>query len=273
MLRSYLKVSFVMSVAALIGMSALSASAGNLGLVDNGDMETVNRFSPWGDPDDGDPNWAGSTPTGRPDAWHHSATPTAVWSDPNSAFGGPHPTTSGIHALWLEDSDPNAGALTTEAEFRSFAGIPNIGGDFFGTRAGLIPDIGDPNRVLTVSWEWDWDITSDPNHVFSGTVRISDTVGGGLDLTGTITDHIFNTGTGSSGGYTSFSVDIPLSATDAQFDIIFNTGDRGAADFEGRLNATGTMFVDDVSAVLPEPTSLLLLSISGLWVMGRRHRG
>jgi len=271
-MKSYLRALLGMTAAALFGLSAVTAWAGDLGLVENGDMETVNRFSPWGDPDDGDPNtpFAGSTPTGRPDAWHHSGDDVpAVWSDPTSFYGGPHPTTSGIHALWLEDS-----LVSKEAESRSYAGDSTCcGGDFTGTRTGTIPGIGNAGRILTVSWNWDWDITSDPNHVFTATIRISDTIGGGLDLTGTITENFVFSGTGSSGGYVSESVSIPLSPTDSQFDIIFNTGDRTAGDFTGRLNATGTLFVDDVSAVLPEPASLLLLSISGLMVMTRRQRG
>jgi hypothetical protein len=276
-MKSYLRALLGMTAAALFGLSAVTAWAGDLGLVENGDMETVNRFSPWGDPDDGDPNtpFLGSTPTGRPDAWHHSADDVpAVWSDPTSFYGGPHPTTSGIHALWLEDS-----LVSKEAESRSYAGDSTCcGGDFTGTRTGNLPLVGSAGRILTVGWEWDWDITNDPNQVFTGTVRISKIAGTGLDLTdggdpNNITEHFFFTGTGSSGGYASFSADIPLDAADAQFDIIFNTGDRTAGDFTGRLNATGTLFVDDVSAVLPEPASLLLLSISGLMVMARRQRG
>ncbi len=277
MMRNYLKFCVVVSAAALIGMTATIASAGNLGLVDNGDMELVNRFAPWGDPDDGDPNWAGSTPTGRPDAFHHSATPTAVWSDPNV----PHPVTSGIHALWLEDSDPN-GALTSEAEFRSYAGdsgccvTPTLpAGDPHNT--GNIPG-GNPFRSLDVSWSWDYSITNDPNQVFTGTVRTSSVVGTGLDLTdggdpNNIVEYNFFTGTGSSGGYVGFSVNIPIAADVRQFDIIFNTGDRTADDFDGRLNATGTMFVDDVRVdLIPEPASLLLLSVAGVMVLGRRRR-
>lgn len=273
MMRSYLKFCFVMSAAALIGMSAMSALAGELGLVDNGDMEQVNRFSPWGDPDDGTPDWAGSTPSGRPDAWHHSANSSAVWSDPNAG----HPTTSGVRALWLEDP-----LLSEMAEFRSFAGDSACcGGDFPGVNTGNIPGVGNAGRSLDVGWNWNWDITS--GTVFSGTVRISSVVGTGLDLSdggdsNNITEYFFTTepNTPSSNGYVSFSTNIPLDPAAAQFDIIFNTGERSLPNDTdpGRLDATGTMFVDDVFVnLIPEPASLLLLSIGGLMVMGRRRHG
>jgi hypothetical protein len=256
MMRSYLK--FGMIAAALISLSAMTASAGDLGLVENGDMELESRFAPHGTPGVDHPN-------GYADAWHHDA--TASWSDPNV----PDPTTSGIHSLKLPDASP-----VGFSEMRSFAGDSTCcsPGGPGGPRTGTIPGIGDAGRILTVGWQWNWDITSDPNHVFTGTIRISDTVGAGLDLTGTITDHFFFTSGANSGGFQSFSTDIALSPTDSQFDIIFNTGNRTLDDADpGKFDVLGTLFVDDVFAELPEPASLLLLSISGLMVMTRRQRG
>lgn len=243
MMRSYLK--FVTLTVALMGLSTMQALAGDLGLVGNGDMELESRFSPHGTPGVDHPN-------GYADGWHHSS--TSAWSN-----GTTDPVTSGIHSLWLPDA-----LISDMAEMRSFAGGSE----------GDIPGAHFPGRTLDLSWNWDWDITS--GQVFTATVRISDTIGGGLDLGGTITDHFFFTdGSASSGGFQNFATSIPLSATDKSFDIIFNTGDRSLPNDSdpGKFDATGTMFVDDVFADIPEPASLLLLSISGLMVMGRRQRG
>ncbi len=255
MLRNYLMIVLAIAVVAIY---ATTASAGNLGLVDNGDMEAQNRFSAccgeWGTPDDGDPNtpFAGSTPTGRPDAFHHSGTPTAVWSDRIGVYnptGVPHPVTSGIHALWLEDP-----LFGVESEFRSFAGDSACcGGDFLGTNTGNLPGVGLAGRSVTFGWEWDYDITKVGGldvDVFSGTIRISKGVSTDLNLDETdFTELIINTGTGSSGGYVSFSTTIALDPDDAQFDFIFNTSDRNKDKIEAggdRETARGTMFVDDV---------------------------
>ena len=234
MMRSRLR--FGMFAAALIGLSGLNASAGDLGLVVNGDMEEESRFSPHGTPGVDHPN-------GYADGWHHSA--NSAWSN-----GTTDPVTSGVHSLWIPDD-----RFGDHDEMRSFA--------------TAIPGVGAAGRTLDVSWNWNWDITSDPADVFTATIRISDTdPAGGLDLGGSITDHVFLTGTGNSGGFVPFTTSIPLSPTDAAFDIIFRTRDNN-----GDSSETGTLFVDDVSAVIPEPASLLLLSISGLMIMGRRLRG
>ena len=262
MTRNCLTIVFAIAVVAIY---AMTASAGNLGLVDNGDIELESRFAPHGTPNGGDPNAPGDSVTGFADAWHHSATDDGMWSDPNT-----DPFVSFNHSLWLADS-----LVGSEAEARSFAGNSTCCGGG-GTRTGNLPDVGVPGRILTVSWEWDYTITSDPNHVFTATIRTSEFVGTGLDLNTDpnfgFTETFVFTGTGSSGGFVPGSATVALADDAAQWDIIFNTGDRTAPDFGGRLNATGVMFVDDVSAAIPEPTSLLLLSISGLMMMGRRRR-
>ena len=248
-MRSYLK--FGIFAAALIAMSASIASAANLGIQINGDIEAGSRFLDWGPPGLVHPN-------GYPDGWHSG--PDASWSDPNT-----DPTTSPVHSLKM----PDASVASPFSEYRSFA--RNLSG------------VGSA-RVLTVSWKWNWDITGDvddPNDVgappvFTGTIRISTSAtGGSLDLGGAITDHFYFTdGSASSGGYDMFMTTIALGAADASYDIIFNTGDRTLGDANpAKFGLEGTMFVDDVSASIPEPASLLLLSISGLMVMGRRQRG
>lgn len=248
MMLSCLK--FGMSAAAVICMSATLAAAGDLGLVANGDMEEESRFAPHGTPGEDSAN-------GFPDAWHHGG--QAEWSN-----GTTDPVTSGIRSLWLPDTQ-----ATGWAEFRSFAGT------FGGTeRFGHIPGDHFPGRALNLSWNWYWDITSGDR--FTATVRISDTLGDGLDLGGNITEHFFFTdGSANSGGFQTFSTSIPLGPNDKAFDIIFNTGDRSLPNDSdpGRLDAMGTLFVDDVFAAIPEPASLLLLSIAGLMVMGCRRRG
>ena len=220
---------------ALLGMSATIALAGNLGSQINGDMEAESRFAPHGTPGVDHPN-------GYADGWHHSA--NSAWSN-----GTTDPVTSGAHSLFIPDT-----LLSNHEEMRSFA-------------RGL-SGVGNTGRTLDLSWNWNWDITSATGDLFSATVRVSTDPAGGLDLAGPITDYVFFTdGTANSGGYQNFTTSIPLTAADASYDIIFRTRDN-----TGDSSETGTLFVDDVSANIPEPTSLMLLSIGGLIAMGRRKR-
>ncbi len=220
-----------MMIAAPVG----SASAFNL--IDNGDIERISRFDDHGVPGVDSPN-------GFPDAWHHST--NATWSN-----GTTDPVTSGTHSLMIVD-DNAGGVADISEEFRSFS--------------AAIPNVGEEGRALDVSWNWYWDITSEVGDRFSATVRISDAPVVGLDLVGNIVDHVFTTdGSANSNGFQHFMTSIPLSETDASFDIIFKTEDR-----VGPASETGTFFIDDV-VVTPEPASLALLGLGGLAVLGRRR--
>lgn len=239
---------------AMIAMLTSTAMAGDLGLVGNGDFEQVTQFLDWGAP--------GVTPAianGTPDEWHGSVgvlNNAAQWNDPGD---GMH--TSGVHSAMVEDRDPIASEFRME-EIRSFA--------------TALPGVGNARRVLDVKWNWKWDITSDDNHVFSAVVRISKAPVISLNLEGAITDHHYLTGTGNSGGFQSFLDSIPLASDDKSFDIIFQTGNRALNDdVDGKLNAVGIMFVDDVCATIPEPATMGLLSLGGLGLTmaGRRRRG
>jgi hypothetical protein len=210
-----------MSAAVVIALAGTGSSAGTIELLENVDIETVSRFVPHGIPGAAHPN-------GYADYWHHSQ--SAAWSN-----GTTDPVTSGIHSLYIPDT--NTSGLE---EMRSFATD--------------IPGVGTTGRVLDLNWNWDWTITSGSK--FSAFVRISDAPALSLDLGGTITDHVFFTdGSANSGGFQNFLASIPLNATDASFDIIFrSTEDPGGAKAE-----TGTMFVDDISAMAPEPEPLAML--------------
>ena len=226
-------------VLALAGTSASAA----IELLENVDIETESRFVPHGTPGVDHPN-------GYADYYHHGG--DSAWSN-----GTTDPVTSGIHSLWLPDTDPIASPFTW-AEMRSFA--------------TAIPDVGNAGRVLDLSWNWDWDITS--GQLFTATVRISTAPVVGLDLAGAITDHLFFTdGSLNSGGFKNFLTSIPLNPADASFDIIFNTGDRSLANDTdpGKLDAAGVMFVDDISAIVPEPASLALMGLGGLAALRRRR--
>jgi hypothetical protein len=237
-LRQYLRQLIGMSVVALFSIAATTASAGNLGLVVNGDMEAESRFIPHGTPGVDHPN-------GYADGWHHSA--NAAWSN-----GTTDPVTSGIHSLYIPDT-----RVSDHDEMRSFA--TNIPG------AGM-------SRPLILSWNWNWDITS--GEAFSATVRISDDVvePDQLDLAGSIVDHVFLTDGAASGGFQPFSMTIPLGPNDRSFDIIFRTRDNA-----GDSSELGVLFVDDVFANIPEPSSLMLACVAGLAALARapenrRHR-
>ncbi len=236
MMRSYLKMVLAIAAVAIYATSAWASGE----LLENNDIETESRFTPHGTPGVDDPN-------GFADYWHHSA--NATWSDPAT-----DPFVSGSHSLKIAD-DNNGGLANGREEMRSFAtGIPGV---------------GNANRSLEINWEWYWDITAGTN--FSAFIRISDAPAVTLDLAGNIVDNIYLTdGTANSNGFQSFSTSIPLAASDASFDIIFRTTE----DPDGAQAETGVMFVDDVFAhTIPEPASMLLLSIGGILVMGRRQRG
>ncbi|MDZ4656124.1 MAG: hypothetical protein SH868_00955 [Bythopirellula sp.] len=192
-----------------------SASAADLGLIMNGDIEQPTLLGPF-------PN---DHPNGHPHAWHYST--NSAWSNPAI-----DPFVSATHSLYSPDD--NFGGLFPDVddEHRSYA--------------TAIPGFGTPGRSLDVTWNWNWDITSAPGDKFSATVRISTAPVVALDLVGIITDFVFLTdGTANSGGFQSYSVNIPLTAAHRSFDIIFATGDE-----VGLKSEAGVLFVDDIRADL-----------------------
>ena len=239
-MRNSMKVFLGMSAAAVIALAGTGASAATIELLENVDIETVSRFVPHGTPGVDHPN-------GYADYWHHSQ--FAAWSN-----GTTDPVTSGIHSLWLPDT-----LINNMSEMRLFATD--------------LPGVGNNGRTLDLKWNWDWRIAS--GQVFTATVRISNAPALSLDLGGTITDHFFFTdGSANSGGFQTFLASIPLSPTDASYDIIFNTGDRSLPNNldPGKLDAVGTMFVDDVSAV-PEPGTWIVLGLGGLTLLRCKRPG
>lgn len=201
----------------VVALAAATASAGDLGLVKNGDVEAPTLFGPF--PTD--------HPNGYPDRWHHSN--EAAWSN-----GTTDPFVSATHSLFIPDDNAD-GMANIDNEHRSFA-LP-------------IPGVGTPGRTMVVSWNWNWDITSAAGDKFSATFRtsIQPVVPGFLDLLGTgadIRDHVFRTdGSATSGGFQFFTANIPLLPAERSFDIIFASGDEIVPASE-----TGVMFVDDIRA-------------------------
>ncbi len=246
MMQSCLK--FGMSAAAVIGLSATIALAGDLGLVINGDMEAESRFVPHGTP-------GVDTLNGVPDGWGHSA--NTGWSN-----GTTDPHMSGIHSLKLDDQS----AFSME-EGRSFV--------------LALPRTSVEGDVIHLHWKWWNTITSNVTGTgdsFSATIRISEVTAGDsncCDLQANVTAATVLTSGTPDGSLEEVWLSIPIPAAINTFDIIFNTGNRLLEDADpGKLGVTGTMFVDDVSATLwvPEPGSLLLMSIGGLIAIGCRRR-
>jgi hypothetical protein len=246
MMRNWLKFFYGLSAVAIVATAATTALAADLGIVTNGNIERESRFTPHGTP-------GVDSPYGVPDGWHHSSASagTSGWNPTGDGM-----VTSGVHSLYHED-----GLVGGHVENRSFA--------------RNLPAVGNLSRVLDLSWNWKWDITSLPTDVFSATVRISKNPATSLDLNGdpggtAITDHTFLTGPGNSGGFLPFLASIPLAPDDRSFDIIFRSRDN-----VGDVSEMGFMWVDDVSATVPEPATMGLLSLAGLGLMmiSRRRRG
>ena len=265
-MRSSMKMIGGMSAVALIGLSGTIASAGDLGLVQNGDMELVSRFTPHGDPGTGD------TPAGIPDAWGHSG--HTGWSNAGD------PVLSGVHSLRLSDfngaiggifNPPLVDATLSMEEARSFVNV--------------LPQTSAAGDTLHIHLNWAYDITSnatDTGDQFGVVVRVSPApdipgVTSCCDLSGTntteaavLTDAAVST---TNGAFIPVDIWINLPVGSNTFDIIFNTGNRSLADGDpGKFDVTGELFVDDVSATfVPEPASLALMGLGGLAALRRRR--
>jgi len=214
LMRRFLKHVGAISAVAMIAVAGRSASANDLGLILNGDVETPSRFVAH----------RADHPNGFGDGWHHST--NAAWSN-----GTTDPAHSGIHSLWLPD-DNAGGQANIMAEMRLFS--------------SPLP-VFSPGYVMKLQWSWYYDITSGPDDQFSGNIRLSEAPLIGLDLVGLDslpTTNVFTTAASSGGVFETVTVDIPLPDTAKTFDIIFNTGRR-----DGDMSETGMLFVDDIMTV------------------------
>ncbi|MFV2067003.1 MAG: hypothetical protein ACC645_08475, partial [Pirellulales bacterium] len=107
---------------------------------------------------------------------------------------------------------------------------------------------GDSPRSLAVRWFWQYDIA--PGHEFGARIRLSSSEVVDLDLAGEMVEYNLAV-SGSSSGFEMFETTIPLSADIRSFDITFISA--------GSLDATGVIFVDDISAAV----ALLLGDMDG----------
>jgi hypothetical protein len=250
MKRSFVKMYFGVIAVAILAMAATTALAGDLGLVQNGDMELESRFTPHGTP-------GVDTLNGIPDGWGHSQ--NTGWNDTGDSM-----YVSAVHSMLMDDQ--SASGMEEGRSFVEDLGTTSVAGD-----------------VLHLHWNWKYDITStattagDQMGVTVRTSPISAGASGCCDLVaGTEIALALTTGSTTSGLFEERWLEIPLPVGTQTFDIIFNSGNRSLNDSDpGKLDVTGEMWVDDVSATLwrvPEPGSLVLLSIGGVMVMGRRRR-
>jgi hypothetical protein len=146
----------------------------------------------------------------RPSGWHYSL--NAAWSDEVAL--------SPTHSLELTDS-----SLVRAEEWRSYA--------------TAVPGGGDTGRSLGLRWFWQYDIA--PGDEFRARVRVSTSPVSGLDLIGDIAEYNFVI-SGASVGFEMYEALIPLLTGIRSFDITFISG--------GALDATGVLFIDDISAAV-----------------------
>lgn len=146
------------------------------------------------------------------------ATRPAFWHGSLNAEWSTEMAVSPTHSLKLADHD----TLRSE-EWRSYANeIPVESG-----------------RTLILRWYWQYET----NDEFHARLRLSANPVSGVDLTSPsqVVDFVIS---GASGGFEVFETMIALPDTIRSFDLTFITG--------GPADATGTLFIDDVSAsILP----------------------
>jgi hypothetical protein len=136
------------------------------------------------------------------------------WHGSSNAEWSTEAAVSPTHSLKLGDDD----ALRSE-EWRSFAAaVP----------AGI-------ERTLQLRWFWDYDTADE----FHARLRLSTNAVSGVDLTNPSATYDFVV-SGDSLGFESFEMAIAIPDGIQSFDLTFITG--------GSATATGTLFIDDVSA-------------------------
>lgn len=149
----------------------------------------------------------------------------AHWHGSLNAEWSTETAVSPTHSLKLADDD----ILRTE-EWRSFANALPAGSE----------------RMLQLRWFWDYD-TTDEFHV---RLRLSPDAAAGVDLTNPTLTYDFIV-SGNSGGFELFETSLPIPDRIQSFDLTFITG--------GTASATGTMFIDDVSASMLPASAFRML--------------
>jgi hypothetical protein len=156
-----------------------------------------------------------------------NASRPAFWHGSSNAEWSTETAVSPTHSLKLADDD----ALRSE-EWRSFANAVPAGSE----------------RTLQLRWFWDYDTTDE----FHARLRLSNDAALGVDLTNLSASYDFVV-SGSSDGFELFEMALAIPDGVQSFDLTFITG--------GSNSATGTLFIDDISAsILPESTFRMLES-------------
>jgi hypothetical protein len=154
-----------------------------------------------------------------------TASAPSFWNRSASAVWNDDVALSPTHSLQLNDNSANR-----TDEWRSF---PNA-----------IPDGED--RTLDLRWFWKYNIAVGSE--FSARLRLSNDLPTGTTLTNPVTE-LFFTLSGSEADWEMFETSLAIADAVRSFDLTFTSG--------GLLAATGTLFVDDISAALAQAAPLL----------------
>jgi hypothetical protein len=154
-----------------------------------------------------------------------SATTPSFWNRSTSAVWNDDVALSPTHSLQLND---NSASRTDE--WRSF---PNA-----------IPE--GENRTLDLRWFWQYSIAA--GEEFHARLRFSNDLPTGTTLTNPVMELNF-TITGSEADWELFETSVDIADAIRSFDLTFISG--------GLLSATGSLFIDDISAALAAVAPLL----------------
>jgi hypothetical protein len=148
---------------------------------------------------------------------------------------------------WLRSTNATWSSTTALSPTHSLELIDNntTRSEEWRTYATNIPD--GTNRQLDLRWFWKYNVAEGSE--FRARLRLSTDPAFGIDLTNPTTELNF-TISGTSADFSIFESSLAIADTIRSFDLTFMTG--------GAIGATGSLYIDDISAAISTVASLLV---------------